>query len=106
MAYNPNVFVDGVMNGFSLHIEPPSYNYKYFPHSNLFNTLYMVCFMHVLSIYEIKRICCFAKFLIISYGSFHDLKPSRNVQIYLFSQAVTRNFMRYFGNSSKTRFVL
>ena len=25
MAYNPNSFVDGVMNGFSLHIEPPSY---------------------------------------------------------------------------------
>ena len=25
MALNPNVFVDGVMNGFSLHIEPPSY---------------------------------------------------------------------------------
>ena len=22
MAYNPSVFVDGVMNGFSLHIEP------------------------------------------------------------------------------------
>ena len=25
MALNPNTFVDGVMNGFSLHIEPPSY---------------------------------------------------------------------------------
>ena len=25
MALNPNAFVDGVMNGFSLHIEPPSY---------------------------------------------------------------------------------
>ena len=25
MALNPNVFVDGVMNGVSLHIEPPSY---------------------------------------------------------------------------------
>ena len=24
MALNPNAFVDGVMNGFSLHIEPPS----------------------------------------------------------------------------------
>ena len=23
MALNPNAFVDGVMNGFSLHIEPP-----------------------------------------------------------------------------------
>ena len=26
MALNPNEFVDGVMNGFSLHIEPPSYH--------------------------------------------------------------------------------
>ena len=25
MALNPNTCVDGVMNGFSLHIEPPSY---------------------------------------------------------------------------------
>ena len=25
MALNPNAFVDGVMNRFSLHIEPPSY---------------------------------------------------------------------------------
>ena len=25
IAQNPNAFVDGVMNGFSLHIEPPSY---------------------------------------------------------------------------------
>ena len=25
MALNPNAFVDGVMDGFSLHIEPPSY---------------------------------------------------------------------------------
>ena len=25
MALNPNAFLDGVMNGFSLHIEPPSY---------------------------------------------------------------------------------
>ena len=25
MSFNPNAFVDGVMNGFSLHIEPPSY---------------------------------------------------------------------------------
>ena len=31
MALNPNLFVDGVMNGFSLHIEPPSYEYLYFP---------------------------------------------------------------------------
>ena len=25
MTLNPNAFVDGVMNGFLLHIEPPSY---------------------------------------------------------------------------------
>ena len=25
MALNPNAFVDGAINGFSLHIEPPSY---------------------------------------------------------------------------------
>ena len=25
MALSPKAFVDGVMNGFSLHIEPPSY---------------------------------------------------------------------------------
>ena len=25
IAYDPNAFVDGVLNGFSLHIEPPSY---------------------------------------------------------------------------------
>ena len=25
MALNPNAFVDGVINGSSLHIEPPSY---------------------------------------------------------------------------------
>ena len=26
MTLNPNAFLDGVMNGFSLHIEPPSYS--------------------------------------------------------------------------------
>ena len=26
MALNPNAFVDEVMSGFSLHIEPPSYD--------------------------------------------------------------------------------
>ena len=38
-----------------------------------FNTLHTVCFMHELSIYEIKRICHSAKFFIISYGSFQHL---------------------------------
>ena len=28
MTLNPNAFVDGVMNGFPLHIEPPSYYAK------------------------------------------------------------------------------
>ena len=40
---------------------------------NLFNTLLTVCFMHVLSIYDIKRICHNAQVIIISYGSFQDL---------------------------------
>ena len=33
MALNPNAFVDGVMNGFSLHIEPPSYYFQMFINS-------------------------------------------------------------------------
>ena len=41
------------------------YANKYFPHWNLFNTLHTVCFMHGLSIYEIKRICQHAHFFII-----------------------------------------
>ena len=38
---------------------------KYFPHWNLFNTLHTFCFMHGLSIYEIKKICHRAHFFII-----------------------------------------
>ena len=36
---------------------------KYFPHCNLFNTLYTVWCVHGLSIYEIKKICYHAEFL-------------------------------------------
>ena len=49
------------------------YATKYFPCWNMSNTLHTVCFMHGLSIYEIKRICHCAYFFIISYGSFHHL---------------------------------
>ena len=34
-----------------------TYATKYFPYWNIFNTLHTVCFMHGLSIYQIKRIC-------------------------------------------------
>ena len=44
-----------------------TYATKYFPHWNIFNTLHTVCFMHGLSIYEIKRICHRAYFFRISY---------------------------------------
>ena len=44
MAYNPNAFVDGVMNGFSLHIEPPrtirTWVRNYF---SIRLTLYLMC---------------------------------------------------------------
>ena len=33
MALNPNAFVDGVMDGFLLHIEPPSYEGRNQPQS-------------------------------------------------------------------------
>ena len=36
-------------------------------------TLHTVCFMRVLSIYEIKRICHCAYFFKISYGSYQHL---------------------------------
>ena len=39
----------------------------------MFNTLHTACFMHGLSIYEIKRICHRAYFFTISYGSFQHL---------------------------------
>ena len=38
---------------------------KYFPHSDLFNSLHTVCLMYGLSIYEIKRICHRARFFTI-----------------------------------------
>ena len=38
-----------------------------------FNNLHTVCFMHGLSIYEIKRICHRTHFFIISYGRFQFL---------------------------------
>ena len=44
-----------------------TYATKYFPYWNIFNTLHTVCFMHGLSIYEIKRICHRAYFFRISY---------------------------------------
>ena len=50
-----------------------TYATKYFPCWNIFNTLHTVCFMHGLSIYEIKRICHHAYFFTISYGSFQHL---------------------------------
>ena len=39
----------------------------------LSNTLHTVCFMHGLSIYEIKIICHRAQFFIIIYGNFQHL---------------------------------
>ena len=50
-----------------------TYATKYFPCWNLFNTLHTVCFMHGLSIYEIKSICHHAYFFIIPSGSFQHL---------------------------------
>ena len=44
-----------------------TYATKYFPCLNIFNTLHTVCFMHVLSIFGIKRICHRAYFFRISY---------------------------------------
>ena len=38
-----------------------------------FNNLHTVCFIHGLSIYEIKRICHRTHFFIISYGRFQFL---------------------------------
>ena len=40
---------------------------------NPFDTLHTFCFLHGLSIYDIKRICHHTQFMIISYGSFEDL---------------------------------
>ena len=50
-----------------------TYATKYFPYWNTFNTLHTVCFMHGLSIYEIKRICHRAYFFRISYWSLQHL---------------------------------
>ena len=50
-----------------------TYATKYFPYWNIFNTLHTVCFMHGLSIYEIKRICHRAYFFRISYWSLQHL---------------------------------
>ena len=50
-----------------------TYATKYFPYWNIFNTLHTVCFMHELSIYEIKRICHRAYFFRISYWSLQHL---------------------------------
>ena len=50
-----------------------TYATKYFPHWNILNTLHTVCFMHGLSIYEIKRICHHAYFFRISYWSLQHL---------------------------------
>ena len=36
MALNPNSFVDVVMDGFSLHIEPPSYTIAEWKYTDLF----------------------------------------------------------------------
>ena len=46
---------------------------KYFPYWNMFKSLHRVCFMHGLSIYEIKTIRHIAQFFKISYGSFQHL---------------------------------
>ena len=43
MALNPNAFVDGVMSGFSIHIEPPSYMYAYMSY---YIELYCSSFFH------------------------------------------------------------
>ena len=40
MAYNPYSFVDGVMNGFSLHIEPPSFTKSHPVLKNIFIGFY------------------------------------------------------------------
>ena len=50
-----------------------TYATKYFPYWNIFNTLHTVCFMHGLSIYEIKRICHRAYFFRISYWNLQHL---------------------------------
>ena len=50
-----------------------TYATKYFPYWNIFNTLHTVCFMHGLSIYEIKRIYHRAYFFRISYWSLQHL---------------------------------
>ena len=50
-----------------------TYATKYFPCWNLFNSLHTVCFMHGLSIYEIKRKCHRAYLFIISSGIFQYL---------------------------------
>ena len=55
----------------SLHLR--TYATKYFPYWNIFNTLHTVCFMHGLSIYEIKMICNRAYFFRISYWSLQHL---------------------------------
>ena len=50
-----------------------TYATKYFPHWNIFNTLHTVCFMHGLSIFELKRICHRAYFFRITYWSLQHL---------------------------------
>ena len=51
---------------------------KYFPQGNLFSIPHMVCYMHGLSIYEIKRICHSTEFSIILCVSFQHLTSSLN----------------------------
>ena len=46
----------------------------------MFNTLHTVCFMHGLSIYEIKRICHRAYFFrISSLVHMHNIHPGANI---------------------------
>ena len=59
-----NIFIDNILR---------TYSTKYFPYWNIFNTLHTVCFMHGLSIYEIKRIYHRAYFFRISYWSLQHL---------------------------------
>ena len=46
----------------------------------MFNTLHTVCFVHGLSIYEIKMICHRAYFFRISYGSFQHLTNFQKIK--------------------------
>ena len=56
-----------------------TYATKYFPHCNIFNTLHSVCFMHGLSIYEIKRICSIFHNLIWKFKPFDKFsEPNRS----------------------------